>query len=63
MKTRNFFTKDELIKELGISKSTFYRRIKDLNISISRRLLTAFEAESIRNALVNYESKSSAEGK
>lgn len=46
-----FLTKEELIRELGISKSTFYRWLRALDIKTSGRLLSAKEARQIREAL------------
>ena len=46
-----FLTKEELIREFGISKSTFYRWLRALNIKTSGRLLSTKEANRIREAL------------
>lgn len=46
-----FMTKEELIRELGISKSTFYRWLKALNIKTTRKLVSYPEAQRIRQAL------------
>ena len=52
MNISRFQSKKELIQELGISKATFYRRLKQLNLTISRYLLTPNEADQIRNILL-----------
>lgn len=43
-----FVTKEQLIQELGISKATFYRRAKKLNIILSRGLLSPQEQLDIK---------------
>ncbi len=50
MYTRNFITKEELIRDLGISRSTFYRRIRALNLPRSGQLLSLKEVHQYYEA-------------
>jgi len=54
-----FITKEELIRELGISKSTFYRWLKAQNIKTTRKLMSFSEAQRIRQVLGGLPDKTS----
>jgi hypothetical protein len=51
MKELTFLTKKELIRELKMSRTTFYRRLKLLGIETTRGLLSSNEVETIKEAL------------
>jgi hypothetical protein len=51
MKELTFLTKKELISELKMSRTTFYRRLKLLGIETTRGLLSSNEVETIKEAL------------
>jgi predicted DNA-binding transcriptional regulator AlpA len=44
-------TKEQLQLELGLSKATFYRRLKEQGVKVRRGLLSPEEADLIRQAL------------
>lgn len=51
MENPKFKTKRELIQELGLSKSTFYRLLQKKNISSSPELLSPRDEQELREAL------------
>lgn len=54
MNSQKFITKGELLRDLGISKATFYRRIKKLGLPVSASLLSPQEVDTIKEALGFY---------
>lgn len=57
MPTKEFISKKELVSMLGISRSTFYRRMRELQIPTSRKLLTLQEAEELKQAMTGRSTK------
>jgi len=53
MLDEKYSCKKQIIQEFGMSKSTFYRILKQLGISVSGKLLSPLEAEGLRQALRN----------
>lgn len=51
MQNEKYFTKKEIIHEFGLSKATFYRLLRQLGFTCSRRLLSPSDAEELRRAL------------
>jgi ACT domain-containing protein len=48
MEKQRFKTKSELIEELGLSRSTFYRLLEKKNIQTSRQMLCPKEENELR---------------
>lgn len=59
MTDQPFLTKEEIIRKLGISKSTFYRWLKAHDIKTTGRLVSAKEAQRIYKAFEYSPSKDS----
>jgi transposase-like protein len=57
MKDSVFLYKKQLCAELGISKSTLYRWMKEAGISTNRGLFTREEADIIREKLLAREKR------
>lgn len=54
MKNNKHKTKEEFARELGMSKSTLYRRIHSIDFKTSGELLSPAEQVELRAALDNY---------
>lgn len=53
MQNEKYICKKQIIQEFGISKATFYRILKQLDITVSGKMLSPREAEGLREALRN----------
>lgn len=51
MQNEKYLTKKEIIQEFGLSKATFYRLLRQLGFTCSRKLLSPSDAEELRRAL------------
>lgn len=57
MKDNQHKTKEEFARELGMSKSTLYRRIRAINFRTSGELLSPAEQAELRAALDDYKKR------
>jgi hypothetical protein len=51
MDNKVFITKEQLINEMGLSKSTFYRMVKKKDIELSSGLLSPCEQQELKRQL------------